>query len=128
MADVDSFISRWQKAVRLKTGRAITIQYASKPSPVPLADRLVALNRERAAAETAGHIRYLRPDYQAPVAAPHPVGASSISSIPSIQSIQSIPPAAAIPALSARLAGRSTSKRRAQLQAILETLQSLGHA
>jgi hypothetical protein len=30
-------------------------------------------------------------------------------------------------ALSARLAGRGTPKRRAQIQAILETLQALGH-
>lgn len=39
------------------------------PHPLPAAEivaRLVALNRERAAEEAAGHIRWLRPDYQAP--------------------------------------------------------------
>jgi hypothetical protein len=38
------------------------------PHPLPPAEivaRLVALNRERAAEEAAGHIRWLRPDYQA---------------------------------------------------------------
>ncbi len=35
--------------------------------------------------------------------------------------------ATAIPAISARLAGRNTAKRRTQLQSILETLQALGH-
>lgn len=39
------------------------------PHPLPAAEivaRLVALNRARAAEEAAGHIRWLRPDYQAP--------------------------------------------------------------
>ena len=35
-----------------------------------LLERLVALNAERAAEEAAGHVRWLRPDFQAPKAAP----------------------------------------------------------
>ena len=41
-----------------------------------LLTRLVALNRERAAEEVRGHIRWLRPDFQAPGVAPPPGDAS----------------------------------------------------
>lgn len=34
--------------------------------PAEIVRRLVALNAERAAEEAAGHIRWLRPDYQHP--------------------------------------------------------------
>jgi hypothetical protein len=55
--------------------------------PVELADagileRLVALNRERAAEEAKGHIRWLRSEYQAP--APEP----DASAEPKAKSIQ----------------------------------------
>ncbi|HWH16751.1 MAG TPA: hypothetical protein VNT77_00205, partial [Allosphingosinicella sp.] len=39
------------------------------PADLPAAEivaRLVALNAERAAEEAAGHVRWLRPDYQKP--------------------------------------------------------------
>jgi hypothetical protein len=35
-------------------------------APAEIVARLVALNAERAAEEAAGHIRWLRPDYQIP--------------------------------------------------------------
>ena len=41
--------------------------------PSEIVARLVALNRERAAEEAAGTIRWLRPDYQIPRFAPDPV-------------------------------------------------------
>jgi hypothetical protein len=66
--------------------------------------RLVALNRERAAEEANGQIRYLRPEYQAPGAGEKAEGRKAEgrseagegvpASMPSIQSTLSIPPAA----------------------------------
>jgi hypothetical protein len=151
---------------------------------------LVALNHERAAEETNGRIRYLRPEYQAPGldgrqktedggqrtedaedvedggktgktvtgSSGAPSATSSLfdagtmdtpsqatreeapggqhpwpDELPAqfalvrrllASSTQSTADSATL--ISAKLAGRNTSKRRAQLQAILETLQSLG--
>jgi hypothetical protein len=49
-----------------------------------LLTRLVALNHERAAEEQRGHIRWLRPDYQAPTAAPPPPTDSENPATPAV--------------------------------------------
>ena len=137
--------------------------------------RLVALNRERAAEEAAGQIRWLRPEYQAsgstdavedkqtsePVhepAVPAPTlelpdddeaAADTATSAAAMQhpwpdelpaqfalvrrlladtAQTAADSATAISTISAKLTGKNTKNRRAQLQSIFETLQALGHA
>jgi len=115
-----------------------------------LLTRLVALNHERAAEEKRGHIRYLRPDYQAPGAAP--TAQQAEIGLPTDSDDDTAAPAAAttldwpteLPAQVAalrkllpthgpdaeRLAacfGRKNKKRSDQITAILTTLRALGH-
>ena len=115
--------------------------------------RLVALNRERAAEESRGLVRWLRPDYQAPggTAAPQagqqqmglpgtaPAGAPATPATEAaltwpeaapdqVAVIRRLLPAigADAGALSARF-GRKSVKRTGQIAGILATLEALGH-
>ncbi len=132
--------------------------------------RLVELNRQRATEEADGHIRWLRPAYQAPAAAgkgePAPDAAQPDRAAPPLPTLglpeaspvaESATPGAAVgwpselaaqfaivrrllaetaggvadsataaATVAARLTGRGTPKRRAQIEAIIHTLRSLG--
>jgi hypothetical protein len=117
-----------------------------------LLSRLVALNHERAAEEKRGQIRYLRPDYQNPTAAPTAtqstlsIPAESISShstlkiensklplwpeklpdqVQLIRHLLQQTPTATPTELSDHF-GRKNQKRTDQIEAIIETLKSLG--
>ncbi len=127
---------------------------ARAPFEQEILTRLVALNHERAAEEKRGQIRYLRPDYQNPTAAPtatqstlsipeastqskikHPQ--SSIVNPPTdwpeklpdqVQLIRHLlqqTPTATAAELSDHF-GRKNQKRTDQIEAIIETLKSLG--
>jgi hypothetical protein len=127
---------------------------ARAPFEQELLTRLVALNHERAAEEKRGQIRYLRPDYQNPTAAPTAtqstlaipeaspkskikIPQSSIVNQPTewpeklpdqVQLIRHLlqqTPTATAAELSDHFA-RKNQKRTAQIEAIIETLKSLG--
>ena len=51
---------------RLDAAVAAAYGWPADLAPAEIVARLVALNAERAAEEAAGHVRWLRPDYQAP--------------------------------------------------------------
>jgi hypothetical protein len=117
-----------------------------------LLDRLVALNAERAAEEAAGHIRWLRPDFQNPSAAVDPQKQakmdlpqnppSTATTAPKPTEKRPWPPTLpeqvrAVadqlsphpldePALAARFTGKGPWKKR--LPEILATLAALGRA
>ena len=117
-----------------------------------LLDRLVALNLERAAEEAAGHIRWLRPDFQNPSAAvdPQKQAKMDLPQEPASTATTSATPAAKRPwpttlpeqvravadqlsthpldetALAARFAGKGPWKKR--LPEILAMLAALGRA
>ncbi len=118
-----------------------------------LLQRLVDLNHLRAAEEATGHIRYLRPDYQAPTAtaptptpqdldlddeappptaAPAPLKLTWPSSLPEqFQAITTALSHYTLPVDATSLArhfGRATPKRVAEIEGILQTLVSLGQA
>ena len=108
--------------------------------------RLVALNHERAAEEKRGIIRYLRPDYQAPGAAPAqqteiglpddeatpdtaaPVTLDWPADLPAqVATVRKLLPAVGqVPETLAACFGRKSAKRTAQITAILATLRALG--
>ena len=117
-----------------------------------LLTRLVALNHERAAEEKRGLIRYLRPDYQNPTAAPTQstlaiTESSTTSKIKNPKSSLVNPPTdwpeklpdqvqlirhllqqtpTATPTELSDHFGRKNQKRTAQIEAIIETLKGLG--
>ncbi len=107
--------------------------------------RLVTLNRERAAEEAKGHIRWLRPDFQNPgteqsttlnievtpqgltpaPASTHPWPAALPARVALIKSLlNTLPPDSAL--LAKHLTGPATPKRKSEITAILETLKLLG--
>ena len=122
------------------------------PADLPDADILtclVALNAERAAEEAAGHVRWLRPDYQAPkTPAATQAGLALVTpeatlakSKPSrgkepwpktlaerVQAVERALHAAAAPVTAAALARRFARAKPADLAEILETLTLLGRA
>jgi hypothetical protein len=110
--------------------------------------RLVALNAERAAEEAQGHIRWLRPEYQAPneqpaakqgkliedeeaiIAAPAellpwpkelPQQAAAVREV-----LRSTTGPADVDAIAAHFAGKKTAKRVREIGELLETLRALG--
>ncbi len=116
-------------------------------------ERLVRLNAERTAEESAGHIRWLRPEYQSPGAAkagiqgklleveeentgaaPAPAGkrpwpdslAAQAAALRDLLAGLETP--AGVAALAAAFEGKVTPKRRADIQRLLETLAALGQA
>jgi hypothetical protein len=119
-----------------------------------LLDRLVALNAERAAEEAAGHIRWLRPDFQNPSAAvdPQKQAKMDLPQIPPSTATTPAQPAAKRPwpatlpeqvaaiaqtlaesllplteaAIAERFTGKGPWKKR--LPQLLETLVALGRA
>jgi hypothetical protein len=115
-----------------------------------LLTRLVALNHERAAEEKRGLIRWLRPDYQAPGAAPAQqteIGlpddddssletenlkletlawpADLPAQVAAIRKL--LPTVGQAPETLSACFGRKSAKRTAQITAILATLHALGH-
>jgi hypothetical protein len=119
-----------------------------------LLERLVALNAERAAEEAQGLVRWLRPEYQAPdsaAAEPGRVGQQAAllpseeaapatverqawpDTLPArAQAVRAALAAVAGPAdvatVAAAFQGRTTGKRKDDIQAILQTLAALGQA
>ncbi len=110
--------------------------------------RLVALNHERAAEEKRGLIRWLRPDYQAPGAAPArqteialpdddeatqdtaaPVMLDWPADLPAqVAAVRKLLPAVGQdPETLSACFGRKSAKRTALVAAILATLRALGH-
>ena len=113
--------------------------------------RLVDLNAERAAEEAAGHIRWLRPEYQAP----DEVKATQ-SAFPQVTGASEVPVTAAVPqpwpkalkdrattvravlvamdgpadlnTVAAAFDGRRTAKRLEEIEEILEMLVMMGQA
>lgn len=116
-----------------------------------LLTRLVALNRERAAEEARGLVRWLRPDYQIPklgkkVARPQGeqveaelavVDRADAPKWPSdafeqiriVRDVLARAPGPALPdAIAAAFDGRTSSKRKARVEQVLETLVATGAA
>ena len=115
-----------------------------------LLTRLVALNHERAAEEANGHVRWLRPEYQAPeeAKAPQPkqdemgldTGTTEVTKIftseklnwPKTIAAQFSEVSKLLPATGANAKtisacfGKKSKPREAQIEEILETLRSLG--
>jgi hypothetical protein len=121
-----------------------------------LLSRLVALNHERAAEEKSGHIRWLRPDYQAPQASGSALQPSSFTlqpslDLPSPSTSSFIPQPSSFsptwpsalpeqvlairnllpthgpdPAALSAVFGRKSTKRETQIASILATLEALG--
>ena len=114
-------------------------------------ERLVRLNAERAAEEAAGHIRWLRPEYQSPGAAPTGIQGKLLEN--DDEAPEAVPPAvrpwpdtlaaqaaalrdllasldtpAELAVLAAAFEGKITPKRRTDIQRLLETLGALGQA
>jgi len=108
--------------------------------------RVVALNRERRAEERRGHVRWLRPDYQAPRFAPAaatqeefavaPAAATAASAKPAwpkalperITAVRDVLAKQDGPRRPEELAGRFKRGRSADVAEILETLTALGLA
>ncbi|MCO5181073.1 MAG: hypothetical protein M9896_13620, partial [Candidatus Promineofilum sp.] len=114
-----------------------------------LLERLVELNGERAAEEARGHVRWLRPEYQAPDAAAVVVSQPVLLEEKAAVAPTDVPAwpdglAARAAALRAALVafgrpvsaeevtaafdGKVTKARREQVQELLETLNALGQA
>jgi len=128
--------------------------WADHPSDEQLLERLVALNAERAAEEAQGHIRWLRPEFQAPESvqtimggmadsAPRQGTHSSAPSLPSPPSVKALWPQTLpdqMAALAAVLSQTPQSldelanhfsgkgKWKARLPELLATLATLGRA
>ncbi len=110
--------------------------------------RLVDLNAERAAEEAAGHIRWLRPEYQAPeevkatqtsflpeeevetavaVAEPQPWPSALKDRATAVRAaLAAFDGPADLPAVASAFAGKRTQKRLSEVEEILEMLVSLG--
>lgn len=106
--------------------------------------RLVALNKDRAAEEAKGHIRWLRPDYQAPdyatpvaqtldlgdaaAAAPDTVIAWPETLPDQVSAVAHILTTAAIPLAANDVARHFKGKRAATVAPVLEALSGIGMA
>ncbi len=106
--------------------------------------RLVALNRERAAEEARGLVRWLRPDFQNPEGAGSVQGEAEVGVLPTetkgrksdwprslpeqFQALRSALAAQPAPASPEDLARTFNRAPRAKVAELLETLASLGHA
>ena len=110
--------------------------------------RLVALNQQRAAAEKAGMVHWLRPDFQRPrlaarvrneqieadldvalVAADARWPADGLDQIRSVRDLLARAAAPiSVPALAATFAGRNSPARRKRVEQVLETLVATGAA
>lgn len=111
--------------------------------------RLVALNQERAAAEQAGVVQWLRPDFQKPRLAAKVKGEVQVEAdlgemvvtqdvkwpsdgLDQIRSVRDLLARAespiTVPALAGAYAGRATPKRRERVEQVLETLVATGAA
>ncbi len=111
--------------------------------------RLVDLNAERAAEEAAGHIRWLRPEYQAPqevkptqtsflpdeeevetavaTAEPQPWPTALKDRATAVRAaLAALAGPADLPAVASAFAGKRTQKRLGEVEEILEMLVSLG--
>lgn len=117
------------------------------PADLPDAEllaRLVRLNHDRAREEEAGHVRYLRPAYQAPgqqqlglgLADAGPVGPESVTSAAGpqpwprqlaqqMQAVREAVRSAGQPLTAAQVAGRFEKTRAATVQPLLDTLADL---
>ncbi len=121
------------------------------PADLPEAEileRLVQLNAQRAAEEAAGHIRWLRPEYQSPGAQPgiqtRLLDDEAEEAAPSPAVLRSWPdqlPAQAaalrdvltvlghpadLSTIAAAFEGKATAKRKADIERLLETMMVLG--
>ncbi len=125
---------------RLDEAVAAAYGWPADLSAAAIVERIVALNRERAAEEAAGQVRWLRPAFQAPTE----------PAVPKQQLAMAVDPGAALPAwpkhvpaqyvaLRAALAGKGVTGpaelaqhfsgvRAAKLASMLETLAALGQA
>jgi len=106
--------------------------------------RLVALNKERAAEEARGLVRYLRPEFQdpgyrAPIAATLDLGPSAVAPVSNVISwpatlpeqvgaVQSILAAAPAPLAAGDIARSFKGKRAATVRPVLDALAGLGMA
>jgi len=111
--------------------------------------RLVALNQERAAAEQAGVVQWLRPEFQKPRLAAKVKGEVQVEAdlgevvvtqdvtwpsdgLDQIRSVRDLLARAdapiTVPALAAAYAGRASPKRRERVEQVLETLVATGAA
>ncbi len=111
--------------------------------------RLVALNQERAAAEQAGVVQWLRPEFQKPRLAAKVKGEVQVEAdlgevvvtqdvkwpsdgLDQIRSVRDLLARAespiTVPALAGAYAGRATPKRRERVEQVLETLVATGAA
>jgi hypothetical protein len=106
--------------------------------------RLVALNKERAAEEARGLVRYLRPEFQdpgyrAPVATTFDLGEAAVASISNlipwpatlpeqVGAVQSILAAAPAPLGASDIARSFKGKRAATVRPVLDALAGLGMA
>jgi hypothetical protein len=128
--------------------------WQDQPSDEQILERLVALNADRAAEEAQGHIRWLRPAFQAPGGAQAPIGLASTGAgrgaQPAAATVASAAAAAAqawpaslpeqIAALAAALSGAPQSEAqlaarfngrgrwKSRLPELLATLSTLGRA
>lgn len=125
------------------------------PADLPEAEileRLVQLNAQRAAEEAAGHIRWLRPEYQAPTAGQPGVQGKLIDDEEAPAAVagpavkrpwpDTLPAQAAalrdllathdqpveLGVLAAAFEGKVTPKRKSDMQRLLETMAALGQA
>jgi len=106
--------------------------------------RLVALNKERAAEEARGLVRYLRPEFQdpgyrAPVATTFDLGEAAVAPVSNVipwpatlpeqvGAVQSILAAAPAPLGAADIARSFKGKRAATVRPVLDALAGLGMA
>ena len=120
-------------------------------NPADLSDaeiltRLVALNAERAAEETTGHIRWLRPAYQDPTGATTQTGLGLVTTdvaptkskvskakdswpktlVERVQAVERALQSTDVPATAATLAKRFARADAKELAEILDTLSMLG--
>ena len=106
--------------------------------------RLVALNKERAAEEARGLVRYLRPEFQdpgyrAPVAGTLDLGEAAVAAVSNViawpatlpeqvGAVQSILAAAPVPLAAGDIARSFKGKRAATVRPVLDALAGLGMA
>jgi hypothetical protein len=125
-----------------------TTPYPDKPAEQAAAEeallsRLVALNRERAAEEARGRVRWLRPDFQNPagqgteqaaaavaVGTPEPAAAAKApwpKTLPAqFQAVRDVLAGEPAPAAAEQIARRFQRARTKQVAELLETLAALG--
>ena len=130
----------------LREGRALTPQERDIHTldEETILTRLVALNKERAAEEARGLVRYLRPEFQdpgyrAPVAATLDLGEAAVAPVSNVipwpatlpeqvGAVQSILAAAPAPLAAGDVARSFKGKRAATVRPVLDALAGLGMA